>query len=115
MLQSRRHLACLVGALGLLLTALPPAWAEDLDQAKSGGLVGERIDGYLGLVDETAPPSVKTLVAEVNAKRREGYAAIAAKRGVPVAAVAQIAGEKLIEKMPKGQYVMGADGQWRRK
>jgi uncharacterized protein YdbL (DUF1318 family) len=29
--------------------------------------------------------------------------------------VAQIAGQKLIERTAKGGYVMGADGQWRQK
>jgi hypothetical protein len=43
------------------------------------------------------------------------YAQIAAERGASVQAVAQIAGQKLIERTPGGQYVLGADGQWRQK
>jgi uncharacterized protein YdbL (DUF1318 family) len=78
-------------------------------------LVGERIDGYLGLVDSGAPADVKRLVEEINAQRRARYAEIAERQGVPVQAVAQITGEKLIQRASSGEYVMGADGQWRRK
>ena len=43
------------------------------------------------------------------------YEQIAEKQGAPLAAVAQIAGKKLIERTPAGQYVLDADGQWRQK
>ena len=52
---------------------------------------------------------------QINAERQAKYADIAQKQGAPVAAVAQIAGKKLIERAPPGDYVMGADGQWQRK
>jgi hypothetical protein len=57
----------------------------------------------------------EALVEEVNAGRRAKYAEVAGKRSAPVAAVAQIAGKKLIERAPAGSYVMGADGTWRQK
>jgi uncharacterized protein YdbL (DUF1318 family) len=99
-------------ALGL---AIGPALAGPLEDAKAQGLVGERIDGYVGVVDSGAPGSVKSLVNQINAEREAKYAEIAKKQGAPVAAVAQIAGTKLIERAPKGEYVMGANGQWQRK
>ena len=43
-----------ISALVLILAAAP-ALAADLDGAKAAGQVGERTDGYLGLVDESAP------------------------------------------------------------
>lgn len=104
--------AVLALALGLLA---PPALAASLDDAKAQGLVGERIDGYLGVVDPGAPGDVRALVDQINAERQAKYKEIADKQGAPVAAVGQIAGKKLIERTPAGQYVMGADGQWRRK
>jgi uncharacterized protein YdbL (DUF1318 family) len=100
--------------LMLCLCALP-AVAQSLDQAKAAGQVGERIDGYVGVVDANAPGSVRSLVDKVNAERRARYAEIAAERGTSVQAVAQIAGQKLIERAPGGQYVLGADGRWRQK
>ena len=100
--------------LALCLAALPAA-AQSLDQAKAAGQVGERIDGYVGVVDANAPGDVRAMVDQVNAERHARYAEIAAERGTSVQAVAQIAGEKLIERAPRGQYVLGASGQWRQK
>ena len=104
-----------IGAVLLLLCAALPAAAQSLDQAKAAGQVGERIDGYVGVVDANAPGDIRALVDEVNAEREAKYAEIAAERGTSVQAVAQIAGQKLIERAPGGQYVLGADGQWRQK
>jgi uncharacterized protein YdbL (DUF1318 family) len=98
----------------LCLTALPVA-AQSLDEAKAAGQVGERIDGYVGVVDARTPGDVRAMVDQVNAERRQKYAEIAAERGASVEAVAQIAGQKLIARAPGGQYVLGADGQWRQK
>jgi uncharacterized protein len=105
-----------IGAMLLMLclSALP-AVAQSLDQAKAAGQIGERIDGYVGVVDANAPSSVRSLVDRVNAERQARYAEIAAERGISVQVVAQIAGEKLIERAPGGQFVLGADGQWRQK
>lgn len=107
-----RLLAIALLALGL---GLDPVLAGPLEDAKAAGLVGERIDGYLGLVDSGAPADVNRLVEQINAERRARYAEIAERQGAPVAAVAQLAGEKLIQRAGAGEYVMGADGRWRRK
>ena len=104
----------LVSALALVLTALP-VLAADLDGAKAAGQVGERPDGYLGLVDANAPGDVKALVERVNKGRRAKYEQIAAKRGAPVEAVAVQAGAKLIERAQPGHYVMDTSGRWKRK
>jgi hypothetical protein len=109
----RRLLSLVLVAVAILPATAAPA--GPLDAPKADGLIGERIDGYLGIVDPAAPASVKALVEQVNAQRRQAYADIAQKRGVPVEAVAQIAGEKVVAEAPSGQYVMGADGRWRRK
>lgn len=95
------------------LTAVGGAKAGPLDDAKAAGLVGERADGYVGAVGAEA--DVQALIDEINAGRRAKYAEIAAKRGAPVEAVAAIAGKKLIERSPAGQYVLGSDGQWKQK
>jgi uncharacterized protein YdbL (DUF1318 family) len=106
-----------IGAIVMLVAGLGigPAQAGPLEDAKAEGLVGERIDGYVGVVDSGAPGSVKSLVDQINAEREAKYAEIAKKQGAPVAAVAQIAGTKLIERAPKGEYVMGANGRWQQK
>jgi uncharacterized protein len=104
-----------IGAVLLMLCTALPAAADSLDEAKAEGQVGERIDGYVGVVDANASGEVRALVDQVNAERQEKYAQIAAERGTSVQAVAQIAGQKLIERAPGGQYVLGANGQWRQK
>jgi uncharacterized protein YdbL (DUF1318 family) len=103
-----------IAAVLLLLAAPPGARADELDAAKAAGHVGERADGYLGVVSG-APASAKALVDSVNAKRRAKYAEIAKQNGTPVEAVAALMGEKLIDRAPAGQYVMGADGRWKKK
>ena len=112
MLASLRFAAIALLSLGLLAT---PALAASLDQAKAAGQVGERIDGYVGVVDANAPADVRALVDQINAERQAKYKEIADKQGAPVAAVAQIAGKKLLERTPAGEYILGADGQWRKK
>ena len=106
-----------IGAIVLLTLGLGIGLAQagPLEDAKAQGLVGERIDGYLGVVDSGAPGSVRSLIDQINAERQAKYAQIAKKQGAPLAAVAQIAGKKLIQRAPSGEYVMGADGSWQRK
>jgi uncharacterized protein YdbL (DUF1318 family) len=107
-----RTVAALLLAFGLLAG---PARAASLDDAKAAGVVGEKVDGFLGVVDAKAPADVRAMVDRINAERLAKYAEIAKKQGTPTDAVAKIAGQKLIERTPKGQYVLGADGQWRKK
>lgn len=104
----------LVAAL-LLLAAAPDAWAEDLDAAKAAGWVGERPDGFIGLVSGSAPPTAKQLVDDVNIRRRQKYIEIARQNRTVFDAVAALAGAKLVERTPPGQYVMTPDGRWLKK
>ena len=103
-----------VFVLACALVAMPAA-AGPLDDARAAGLVGERVDGYVGAVPASVPADVRVLIDDVNAQRRAKYEEVARQRGVPVDAVAAIAGEKLIARTPSGHFVAGADGRWRRK
>ena len=100
----------LIGALVLFSTA---AFALDLDTAKAQGLVGERPDGYLGVVHGGHAEAV-ALVNDINYKRRLVYEDIAAKRGIPLDAVEATAGAKAIEKTAPGNFILRAD-HWVRK
>lgn len=101
----------------ILLTALTlcstMAFALDLDGAKSQGLVGERPDGYLGLV-HGGDADAAALVKDINYKRRQVYADIAAKRGTSIEAVEATAGAKAIEKTEPGNFILKGD-HWVRK
>ena len=114
LLRRRPRLAALAAALCLLLAPVA-AVAASLDDAKAAGWVGERPDGFLGLVSVEAPEDVQTLVEDINAKRTVHYEAIAEKEGTSITAVAVLAGKKLLERTPAGQYVMGPDGEWVKK
>jgi uncharacterized protein len=92
-----------------------PALALSLNEAKADGLVGEKIDGFVGIVVADPPAEVRDLVEQVNRQRRQKYDEVAKERGVPLDAVAKITGEKQLERTPAGQYVAGADGRWRQK
>jgi uncharacterized protein YdbL (DUF1318 family) len=99
----------------MLIALARAARAGPLDGPKAAGQIGERWDGYLGLVDSNAPASVRQLVERTNREREARYAEIAARRGVATADVAAIAGAKLVNEAPPGQFVMGPDGRWVRR
>ena len=100
----------------LLATAALAAAALGLDEAKGRGLVGERPDGYLGIVEPgNAGADVRELVESVNARRRDEYQRIAEANGVSLDVVRQLAGKKAIERTPAGQWVLLPDGRWTRK
>lgn len=110
-----RRTVLITGCALALLGAGRAARAEDLAEAKSAGLLGERIDGFLGVVQANAPPETRALAEDINARRRAEYAAIAARQGVAPEVVAQLAGERLVERAARGEWVLGVDGQWQQR
>lgn len=99
-----------------LLAGAPSAMADALDDAKAAGLVGEKRDGYLGVVSPSAGVDVQRLVQDINLRRRDSYREIAeATPGSTLADVQVLAGAKLISITPAGQYVQDASGAWVRK
>jgi uncharacterized protein YdbL (DUF1318 family) len=107
--------AWLAFALIVALGASAVASGLDLERAKDQGLVGEKADGYVGIVVEQTNSLVQALVNQVNGKRRAAYEEIARKNGTSVDAVAKLAGEKLIARAAKGEWVTDENGVWRRK
>ena len=108
--------ACVaLAALACLLVAAPAAWAQDLAAAKAAGQVGERPDGYIGAVSPNPTAATQKLVADVNAKRKLQYQQIAANSGTTLENVAALAGAKLVERTPPGEYVLGVDVRWQKK
>jgi uncharacterized protein YdbL (DUF1318 family) len=97
-----------------LLLVSSAAFAADLDQAKRDGFVGERADGYLGLVEASAPSEVRALVADVNEKRKAEYQRIAAGNNLEMAQVEALAGKKAIERTQLGGWIL-LNGGWQKK
>ena len=90
-----------------------PAMALELSQARSGGLVGEKLDGYVAVIGSDA--QAQELVNEINARRRAEYQKISAENKQPVSVVGKLAAEQIISGLPAGSYYQGADGSWKRK
>lgn len=99
--------------LGLWLSAFP-ARATELAEVKASGLVGEQIDGYLGLVTPDASAEVRALVNSINAQRQAEYQRIAAKNGVPAVDVARLTAQKVIGQAAPGHFVQTPSG-WQRR
>jgi len=103
-------------AIGLAVgTWTSSAWAGALDPYKAQGLVGERPDGYAGVVQSSAPGNVKAQVDQINAQRRAEYQKIAKEQNTSLEAVQAIFGKKLTERTSPGHYYMNAAGQWVKK
>ncbi len=108
----KRLLSSLV--LSATLLAAAAAAAADLQAAKQQGLIGERADGFLGVVVASAPADVVELVESVNAKRRAEYRRIASSNDLTLEQVQALAGKKAIERTRPGDWVM-ENGGWRQK
>ena len=101
-----------LAALALILITAFPAFALELDAAKSGGLVGETNSGYLAAIKPSS--EVDKLVASINGKRKAHYQKIADKNSISLQAVEVRAGKKAIEKTAPGQFVNTGAG-WKKK
>lgn len=82
-----------------------------VDQAKASGKVGERADGYLGVVS-SAPSELQAAVDEINIRRKAVYSRLAEQQNVSVSVIAALSGEKLMGKAAPGEKIMTASGSW---
>lgn len=106
-----RILLCSLFAFALM--AAIPAMAMSLDQARSSGLVGEKLDGYVGVVK--ASPDASSVAADVNAKRKTEYEKISKQNGQPASVVGKVAAEQIINGLPSGSYYQSPSGSWVKK
>lgn len=101
-------------AVSLLLLSASFAVAADLHDAKRDGLVGERADGFLGVVPDSTSDDIESLVESVNEKRRAEYRRIAGANELTLEQVQALAGKKAIERTEPGAWIM-KNGGWQRK
>jgi len=97
----------------LVSTVAFSAWAISVADAKQQGLVGEMSNGYLGVVVESA--ETKSLVAEVNKKRKSIYMNLARKNKITMQQVTLLAGKKSYAKTQSGHFIKNSSGQWIKK
>ncbi|EIC85186.1 YdbL family protein [Serratia sp. M24T3] len=89
------------------------ALALTVEQAKQQGLVGETLSGYLAPVKQGA--QTQALVTRINQAREQQYRQLAENNQVSTGDVAKLAGQKLVQRAGKGEYVRGINGQWLQK
>lgn len=100
----------------VLLVAVPQAGAASkLDQYRAQGIIAERYDGLVEIRSSHAPADARSLVNEVNAKRRDLYRKRAKSQGVPVAEVGKIYASEILGRAPTGTYFKKPDGTYLRK
>jgi uncharacterized protein YdbL (DUF1318 family) len=84
-----------------------PAYAA----ARSAGQVGERVNGYLGIVG-SATPELQRLVDDINNQRRQVYADRAQAEGATLEQYALTAGCLAISRTVAGEKYQAPDGSW---
>ena len=110
MKQFKQTLTLLTLLLSFVFT---PVWAIGLDDAKQQGLVGEQLNGYLGVIKSSS--GAKQLVDSINQKRRAAYASKAKKAGVGIEIIETRIGQRLIQRAKPGQYIQDSGGRWTKK
>lgn len=82
--------------------------------ARRAGLIGERFDGYLGVVNPNAPATIRRQVSTINIRRRALYSNLAARRGVSPQEVGITTACSLLRRIGVGEYYLLNQGGWRR-
>lgn len=103
----------IAAALLLAPAVLQPAAADQLDDLRAQGQIGERFDGYAEARDG-ASEAARGLVEKVNAQRREIYEKQAKKQNISVDQVGRVYAERIIGKLPGGAWIRTETG-WRQK
>jgi len=106
-------IATLFAAATLLTAAADPL----IDAAKAQGIIGEKYDGYLGVVDAArVTPDLQRQIDRINNGRLAQYKDISDRTGVVLADVGIGMGEKLFRRAAPGEMLKpGPDDPWVRK
>lgn len=103
------------GAIALTLGSLAaPALARDpaYEAARAAGQVGEKMDGYLGIVSGGSA-DLRRIVDDINIKRKAVYAQKAQQQHATVEEYAFTSGCLLISQTSAGEKYQAPDGSWK--
>jgi uncharacterized protein YdbL (DUF1318 family) len=81
------------------------------EAARAGGQVGEKMDGYLGIVG-SATPELRSMVDDLNIKRKAVYAEKAKAQHATVEEYAFTSGCLLIQQTKPGEKYQAPGGGW---
>jgi uncharacterized protein YdbL (DUF1318 family) len=110
---TRATLALSAAALAFAGIAAPALAQRDpaYEAARASGQVGEKMDGYLGIVGG-ADASLRRLVDDLNIKRRAVYADKAKAANATLEEYAFTAGCVAIARTSAGEKYQAPDGSW---
>ncbi len=86
-----------------------------MHDAKAKGLIGEQLNGYLGIVTTSPSKEVSALVTKTNTERKDLYNKVATRNKLKLPDVEKLAGKKAINKTKAGQYIQLSNGKWGKK
>ena len=116
MTMMRKFMPATAAILALGLVAAPalaqrdPAYAA----ARSAGQVGEKMDGYLGMVG-AATPELRRMVDDINIRRRAVYAEQAQANNATLEEYAFTSGCLAISRTTPGEMYQVPDGSWQQR
>lgn len=80
------------------------------------GLVGERFDGYLGIVVPEVDDAIRQKIEQLNNERLQQYQKIASQtQSTPLREIERQAGSAFIEREKAGFYILTEKGTWKKK
>jgi len=113
--MTRRMKLLIAAGIGIAIVAGTRAYAMQGDAAalRATGQVGEKADGYLGMVG-SASAQIRAQVDAINIQRRARYTELAAQRGATIEEVAAATACQIFaSRIGPGQKYMLEDGAWR--
>ena len=111
---ARKLLTATVAAATIGGMAAPAAAQRDpvYAEARAAGQVGEKMDGYLGIVGAQTP-QLRRVVNDINIKRRAVYAKRAQANNATLEEYALTAGCQAILQTSPGEKYQAPDGSWK--
>lgn len=100
--------------LGMLASPAQAQRDPAYQSARDSGQVGEKMDGYLGIVG-AATPDLRRLVDDINIRRRAVYAQQAQANNATLEEYAFTAGCLAISRTSPGEMYQAPDGSWQRR
>lgn len=107
MLSTAAIAAALAGVATPAFAQRDPAYAA----ARAAGQVGEKMDGYLGIV-VAETPELRRIVNDINIKRRAVYSERAQATNATIEEYALTAGCQAIMATKTGEKYQAPDGSW---
>lgn len=100
--------ACFIAGISPAHAQRDPAYAA----AKAAGEIGEKTDGYVGIVG-SGSPALRAVVDDINIKRKAVYAEKAKQQHATIEEYAFTSGCLLIAQTKPGEKYQAPDGSWK--